>query len=201
MDDPDSWLLFGFLLCVLLAGFFSSAESAFIAVPRLRIRYLSESGVQKAKQVARVLDRPERLLSNVLLGNNLVHVAAASIGTLLCVAWFGLPWGPVIATAGVTGVVLLFGELLPKTMAIHHAERMTMAYVYPMRLVEYRRFPAVALREPLAAASTASESRPTVTTPGCGRACPASDGGGRGGVAVDQAEMLLTAGFPTPLSR
>ena len=78
VDEPASWLLPAFILCVLLSGFFSSAESAFISVPRLRVRYLRESGLRGAEQLERVLDRPERFLATVLLGNNLVNIAAAT---------------------------------------------------------------------------------------------------------------------------
>ena len=92
MDDADSWLLLAFLACLVLSAFFSSAESAFISLPKLRIRYLVESGVKGAKQLAKAAERPERFLATVLLGNNLVNVAAATLGTIIAVATFGLPW-------------------------------------------------------------------------------------------------------------
>jgi len=130
---------------VLLAGFFASAESAFISVSRLRVHYLRESGDRGGQQLARVLDRPERFLAMVLLGNTLVNVAAAAIGTILCVAAFGMPWGPVIATVAVTGIVLVFGEMLPKTVAVHFAERVAIAYIYPVRFFELVLLPFVVL--------------------------------------------------------
>ena len=145
MDDLASRLLPAFFLCLLLSGFFSSAESAFISVSRLRAHYLRESGGRGGQQLARVLDRPERFLATVLLGNSLVNIAAATIGSVLCVAAFGLPWGPVIATVAVTGIVLVFGELLPKTVGVHFAERLAIIYIYPVRFFELVLLPFVVL--------------------------------------------------------
>ncbi|MFU8796787.1 MAG: hemolysin family protein, partial [Dehalococcoidia bacterium] len=143
MDPPDSWLFIAFLICLGLSAFFSSAESAFIALPKLRVRYLVESGVKGAEELARVAERPERILATVLLGNNLVNIAAATLGTIMAVAVFGYPWGPIIATVGVTVLILIFGEVIPKTLAVHHAQRLSLAYVNPLRIVELCFYPFV----------------------------------------------------------
>ncbi|MBN2187477.1 MAG: HlyC/CorC family transporter [Dehalococcoidia bacterium] len=143
MDDADSWLLLALLVCLALSAFFSSAESAFIALPKLRIRYLVESGVKGAKQLAKASEKPERFLATVLLGNNLVNIAAATLGTIMAVAILGLPWGPIIATIGVTALVLVFGELIPKTLAVHHAQRLSLLYITPLRVMEWCLYPFV----------------------------------------------------------
>jgi len=143
MDDTDSWLLLAFLACLVLSAFFSSAEAAFISLPKLRIRYLVESGVKGAKQLAKAAERPERFLATVLLGNNLVNVAAATLGTIIAVATFGLPWGPVIATTGVTTLILVFGEVIPKTIAVHHAQRLSLAYISPVRVIQWCLYPFI----------------------------------------------------------
>ncbi len=143
MDDADSWLLLAFLLCLALSAFFSSAEAAFISLPKLRIRYLVESGVKGARQLAKAADRPERFLATVLLGNNLVNVAAATLGTIMAVAAFGLPWGPIIATVGVTALILVFGEVIPKTLAVHRAQRLSLLYINPVRIIEWCLYPFV----------------------------------------------------------
>lgn len=88
-------------------------------------------------------EKPERFLSTVLLGNNLVNVAAATLGTILAVSVFGLPWGPVIATVGVTALLLVFGEVIPKTLAVHHPQRLSLTYIYPVKAVQYALFPFV----------------------------------------------------------
>ena len=143
MDDVDSWLLLAFLVCLALSAFFSSAESAFISLPRLRIRYLVESGVKGARQLAKAADKPERFLATVLLGNNLVNIAAATLGTIMAVEAFGRMWGPIIATVGVTAVILVFGEVIPKTMAVHHSQRLSLIYVNPIRVMEWCFYPFV----------------------------------------------------------
>lgn len=143
MDDVDGWLLLAFLVCLLLSAFFSSAEAAFISMPKLRIRYLAESGVKGAGQLAKAAENPERFLATVLLGNNLVNVAASTVGTVMAVAAFGLPWGPVIATIGVTTLILIFSEVIPKTVAVHHAQRLSLLYINPMRILHYCLYPFV----------------------------------------------------------
>ncbi len=143
MDAASSWLLLAFLVCLALSAFFSSAESAFIALPKLRIRYLVESGVKGAEKLAKVAEKPERMLATVLLGNNLVNIAAATLGTIMAVAIFGLPWGPIIATLGVTALILVFGEVIPKTFAVHHAQRLSLVYVNPLRIIELCFYPFI----------------------------------------------------------
>ncbi len=143
MDAADSWLIVAFLICLALSAFFSSAESAFIALPKLRIRYLVESGIKGAEKLARVADKPERLLATVLLGNNLVNIAAATLGTIMAVSVWGLPWGPVIATVGVTAIILIFGEVIPKTFAVHHAQRLSLIYANPLRIIELCFYPFI----------------------------------------------------------
>ena len=143
MDDAEIWLLVVFLICLVLSAFFSSAESAFISLPKLRIRYLVESGVKGAKQLAKAAEKPERFLATVLLGNNLVNVAAATLGTIMAVSTFGVIRGPIIATLGVTAVILVFGEVVPKTLAVHHAQRLSLAYINPLRVMEWCFYPFV----------------------------------------------------------
>mgnify|MGYP001092774998 CR=1 FL=1 len=143
MDDADSWLLLAFLVCLVLSAFFSSAESAFISLPKLRIRYLVESGVKRAEKLAKLAERPERFLATVLLGNNLVNVAAATLGTIIAVAAFGPIKGPIIAVVGVTALLLVFGEVIPKTLAVHHAQRLSLIYVNPLKVIEWCLYPFV----------------------------------------------------------
>jgi len=143
VDTADSWLLVAFLICLALSAFFSSAESAFIALPKLRLRYLVESGVKGAEKLAKAAEKPERVLATVLLGNNLVNVAAATIGTIMAVAAFGPVTGPIVATLGVTALILIFGEVIPKTFAVHHAQRLSLAYVNPLKIIELCLYPFV----------------------------------------------------------
>ena len=143
--------------------------------------------------MARVMDRPERFLATVLLGNNLVNIAAGTIGSILCVAAFGLPWGPVIATVAVTAIVLVFGEMLPKTIGVHFSERLAIAYIYPVRFFELALLPFVALLDRIGISfrrlvSDAEGRKILVST---GEIRSAIDvGESEGVVEEDQAEMM-----------
>jgi len=143
LDAADSWLLLAFLVFLALSAFFSSAEAAFISLPRLRIRFLVESGVKGAERLAKLAEKPERFLATVLLGNNLVNIAAATIGTIISVRVFDYPWGPVIATIGVTVLVLVFGEVIPKTLAVHRSQRLSIIYAEPLRVIELCLYPFI----------------------------------------------------------
>lgn len=143
MDDVDVWLVLGFLVCLLFSAFFSSAEAAFISMPKLRVKYLAETGAKGAGQLAKLAEKPERFLATVLLGNNLVNVAAATLGTIMAGRVFDLPWAPIIATVGVTTLILIFGEVIPKTFAVHHAQRLSLIYTSPMMALEYCLYPFI----------------------------------------------------------
>ncbi len=143
MEDADSWLILAFIVCLVFSGFFSSAESAFLSLPKLRIRYLAENGRRGAEWLDKMAESPEKVLATVLLGNNLVNVAAATLGTIMAVATFGLVRGPIIATVVVTALILIFGEVIPKTLAVHHAERLSLLYVKPLRVMQLCLYPFV----------------------------------------------------------
>ena len=193
MDPSDSWLILAFLLCLALSAFFSSAESAFIALPKLRIRYLVESGVKGAEKLAKAAEKPERVLATVLLGNNLVNITAATLGTIIALAIFGLPWGPIIATAGVTALILVFGEVIPKTLAVHHAQRLSLVYVRPLRIIELCLYPFVLALERIGLRLTRMVAVPeegkTLVSEGEIRSA-ISVGESEGVVEEDEAEML-----------
>ena len=90
MDDTVALYLVLFLICICASAFFSSAETAFISLSKTRIKYLVESGAHGAVNIEKIMKRPERLLSTVLLCNNLVNVAAASLGTAMALTvWEG----------------------------------------------------------------------------------------------------------------
>lgn len=135
MDDTVALYLVLFLICIFASAFFSSAETVFISLPKTRIKYLVESGAHGAANIEKIMKRPERLLSTVLLCNNLVNVAAASLGTAMALTVWDGEAGILIATVIVTIVLLIFAEVTPKTVALKHAERMALIYVYPMQFI------------------------------------------------------------------
>jgi putative hemolysin len=193
VDATDSWLLLAFLVCLALSAFFSSAEAAFISLPKLRIRYLVESGVKGAEKLAKVAEKPERFLATVLLGNNLVNIAAATLGTIIAVAAFGVVKGPIIAIFGVTAIILVFGEVIPKTFAVHHAQRLSLVYANPLKIIELCFYPLILALEriglSLTRIVTVSEEDKKLVSEGEIRSA-ISVGESEGVVEQDEAEML-----------
>jgi putative hemolysin len=139
------WELYLVLLfiCLVLSAFFSSSETAFISLERFRVQHLVETRVRGARRVSKMLERPERLLSTILLGNNLVNTAAAAIGTILAVSVWGQESGVLIATFGIALVLLIFGETMPKTFANRHAERLSILFVRPIEAISWFFYPVV----------------------------------------------------------
>ncbi|TET38747.1 MAG: DUF21 domain-containing protein, partial [Dehalococcoidia bacterium] len=119
-------------LCLGASAFFSSAETAFISLPKMRVKHMVSTKVTGAERVAKMTEQPERLLATVLLCNNFVNVAAAALGTMVAVSVFGDQAGLLAATIGVTILLLIFAEVTPKTFATRHAERLSLLYVYPL---------------------------------------------------------------------
>ena len=146
MDAGDSWRLGLLILCLGLSGFFSASETAFIALPRARLMHLVRSGRPGADRVSHIIQRPERFLATVLLGNNLVNTAAAALATVLALNLItNKSLSVLAATAGVTLFLLLFGETLPKNVAWRRSERVAFAVSRPVRLVEMALSPVVSL--------------------------------------------------------
>ena len=136
-------LLLGFLV---LSAFFSSSEAAFLSLQRTRIAHLLSEGVPGARRVADMLNEPERLLSTILLGNNLVNVAFSAVITVVVVNRVGQEnegLGVVIATILGTVTLLLLGETIPKTIAFRNSERIAFLYSYPLKWGEFLLLPFV----------------------------------------------------------
>jgi len=120
-----------FLLCLILSAFFCSSETAFFSVQRIKLEHMVSTEVKGARRVARMLERPDKFLSTVLLGTNLVNTAAAALATALVISV--LPeHGVLISTVGVTVVLLIFAETTPKTLATQHAEKLAMLFTRPL---------------------------------------------------------------------
>ena len=104
------------VLCLLTTMFFSAAEMAFIAANRLRLRHLAEEGSKTAARYLEAFRQPERILSTAMMGVTISHIVASSITTILLMETFG-SWGWLVATALITPIMLVFGEIIPKAVA------------------------------------------------------------------------------------
>ena len=119
-----------------MSAFFSSSETAFISLQKIRLDYLVKSKVRGAGRVARLIQRPERLLSIVLLGNTFVNTAAAALATAIALKQWPNQ-GVLIATIGLTIILLIFCETTPKTIAAMHGERLSLTFARPLELVSW----------------------------------------------------------------
>lgn len=153
MSVETLYLVFLFI-CLILSAFFSSSETAFISLERFRVQHMVETKVKGAKRVARMLERPDRFLSTILLGNNLVNTAAAAIATILAVNLWGQDMGVIVATFGVAIILLIFAETMPKTFANRHAERLALLFVRPVEIISWIFSPVVVVLSWLASGVT-----------------------------------------------
>jgi Mg2+/Co2+ transporter CorB len=126
--------LLAVFILLLLSAFFSGSETALTAVSRARMHALEQEGNERAGLVSRLLDRPERIIGTVLLGNNLVNILASALTTSLLIGLFGEA-GVFYATAILTLVVVIFCEVLPKTYAIVSPDRFALVIAPIMRLL------------------------------------------------------------------
>ena len=117
-------LILAFLL--VCSGFFSGSETALTAASRARMFTLMKEGMKRAKLVLDLREKKEVLISTLLLGNTFVNIAAASLATLVGTRLAGDEYGPIYATIATTLLVLIFSEVLPKTVALHHSERFSL---------------------------------------------------------------------------
>ena len=125
MDAGDIAQIICLIVLLLLSSFFSSAETALTTVNKIRMRTLSEAGNKKADRVLRVTDDSAKMLSAILIGNNLVNLSASSMATTLAVEFWG-SYGAGIATGILTLLILIFGEVSPKTMATIQADKLSL---------------------------------------------------------------------------
>lgn len=117
MNSLPLGYLLGFLaFLIICSAFFSSSETGLLSLNRYRLRHLQREGHKGAQYAGRLLNQPDRLLGTILVGNNVVNILAASIATLVAVDLWG-DAGVAIATTGLTIILLIFGEITPKTFA------------------------------------------------------------------------------------
>jgi Mg2+/Co2+ transporter CorB len=143
VDDLQSGYLLGLLIFLIMcSAFFSSSETGMLSLNRYRLKHMAKEGHKGAKRVTTLLSRPERLLGTILVGNNVVNILAASIATVLAVDIWGEA-GIAIATAGLTIVVLIFGEITPKTLAALRPELVAFPASRVLLLLQRLLYPVV----------------------------------------------------------
>lgn len=115
------------ILLIGMSAFFSSTETAFTSFNHARIKALARGGSKRARQALDLADNYDKLLSSILIGNNIVNILASSLATVVFVAWLGGA-GVTVSTVVMTVLVLIFGEISPKTLAKDHADQLVLAF-------------------------------------------------------------------------
>ncbi len=133
MLDSSSGLSYIFLIVlVALSAFFSGSETALTSVNKIRLKSLEENGDKKAARTLRVAENYERMISTVLIGNNIVNIASASLATVIFTVLLGADKGAAVSTVVMTIVVLIFGEVLPKNYAKNNADSLAVVVSGPI---------------------------------------------------------------------
>ena len=122
----DTVSLIIIVACIIMSAYFSATETAFSSLNRIRMKNLAEKGNRKAGLVMKLSENYDSLLSTILIGNNIVNIASASLATVLFVKMLGEEAGPSVSTAVTTVVVLIFGEISPKSIAKESPEKFAM---------------------------------------------------------------------------
>ena len=144
VDEISIIELFIVAILVSLSAFFSSAETAFISVNRIKMLHLSEEGNKSARIIHEELQHPEHFITTILVGNNIVNVAASVLVTAIVLKYFGNA-GIAIATGLMTIVILIFGEIVPKTFAAKHADTYSLKIAKLLLLLTRIMYPVVAV--------------------------------------------------------
>lgn len=134
MDPSDATQLIILLILLVLSAFFSSSETALTTVNKLRIRTLADDDVRGAKTVGKLIEDPSRMLSAILIGNNIVNITASSLATVLATDVFGSEWVGLV-TGILTLMILIFGEITPKSMSTIYAEKIALIVAGPIYLM------------------------------------------------------------------
>jgi len=140
--NPIFWI--GLFACIVLSGFFSGSEMSFSSMNRVRVEGMAENGNTSAKVALYIYDHFERALSAILIGNNLVNIAASSMATVMAITLFSES-AVGIVSAILTVTIIIFGETMPKITAKKNASRFAILFAYPLRLVMWILYPLVLL--------------------------------------------------------
>ena len=141
--STQTWQLVAIIILVMLSAFFSASETAFSTVSRIRLHTLEGNGVKWAKRAGKMIDRYDRLITTVLIGNNIVNIVLSSLATLFFVSVMTTSQdvAVTVSTAVTTVTVLIFGEITPKTLAKEHPEGLVRAFCNIVFALEILFFP------------------------------------------------------------
>lgn len=165
--DSSSWVMFAsIVVLILLSAFFSASETAFSTVNKIRLRNYVDGGSTKAQRALEIAEDYDNVLSTILIGNNVVNIASTAIATILFTDLFGAS-GAAISTAVMTVLVLIFGEILPKSYAKDNSEALALRFASPLGMLMVLLRPVVwlfvQLKKMMARFTGSGDNSPSVT--------------------------------------
>jgi len=154
------------ILLLLVSALFSACEMAYSSVNRIRLKNYAQQGNKQAKKALKIVDSFDDALTSILIGNNIVNIASASIGTILFTNLIGSK-GVGVSTAVMTILVLIFGEISPKSIAKENPERFVLLFSTPLSICIWIMKPFIimfsGLRKLISRLFSSSEKRPSIT--------------------------------------
>ena len=133
--DSFTWQLILLAILLVLSGFFSASETALMSLSKIRTRHLVEEGVKGAKLLEKLTDNPNKLLGSILIGNNIVNIGASALASSLIAQVVGGTTGIAIATGVMTVLILIFGEITPKSLAKQNTEAVSLKVIKPINFI------------------------------------------------------------------
>lgn len=134
MEPGGTWQILVLMLLLAASAFFSASETALMSLSKIRIRHMVDTEEKNAKIIQRLVNNPSRLLGGILVGNNVVNIGASSLATAIFIDRFGAR-GVGIATVVMTILVLIFGEITPKSLAAEHSEKVSQKVARPITFI------------------------------------------------------------------
>lgn len=135
--ESNGWLVVFLVFLILLSGFFSASETALMSLNKIKIKQLIEDGVKGAKEIQKLVENPSEILSTILICNNVVNILSSSISTVIFINLlkdFGVGLATSVSTIILTIVILIFGEITPKTIAVIKSEKFAFRLYKPLKL-------------------------------------------------------------------
>ena len=128
------------VILIAMSAYFSATETAFTSLNRIRMKNRADDGDKRAQRALALAEQYDKLLSTILIGNNIVNIAATTIATVLFTKWFH-EYGPAVSTVALTVIILIFGEISPKSLAKDFPEKFAMFSAPIIRVLIYVLFP------------------------------------------------------------
>jgi len=136
MDPDGTWQIIALVILLGFSAFFSASETCLMTLSKIRLRHMVDSEIKGADRINKLLKNPSKLLGGILVGNNITNIGASALATSLAIKYWG-DSGIGIATAVMTILVLIFGEITPKSLAAQNSEKMALKVARPISLITF----------------------------------------------------------------